>query len=140
MNNWSYDYKDLVEVPEGGVAFVYSIFIDNRYYIGKKNFFTKRKKHFGKKELALVTDKRKKTYHTIVTESNWKTYCSSSDEVKKLVLEGHEPTRTILRVCKTLKEATWLEERLLHRHVGSKHYINDSIRGVFHRKEIEEWI
>ena len=51
-------------IPEGAVGFVYimNYLADDGQmysYIGKKNFFSKRKKKFGKKKLAAMTDSRK---------------------------------------------------------------------------------
>ena len=52
-------------IPEGAVGFVYLMNYkssDGKFYsyIGKKNFYSKRKKKFGKKALAAMTDKRAK--------------------------------------------------------------------------------
>ena len=131
--------KDFTEIPSGAVCFVYSITIGGGFYYGKKNFYSTRKKPFGKKELAQVTDKRKKTYHTITTESDWKTYCSSSDKVKKMVTEGLEPIKIIERICYSIKEATYYENKMLYNYVGMVNCINDSISGKIYREEIQRW-
>ena len=69
-SHWQID-----EVPENAVGFVYVIInnITNKSYIGKKFYHsTIRKKPLkGKKRLRVITK-----------ESNWRTYCSSSDYVK----------------------------------------------------------
>jgi hypothetical protein len=52
-------------------------------YIGKKNIYSKRKRNFGKKEIADITDKRKKTYEYIIKESDWQKYLSSNLFIKK---------------------------------------------------------
>lgn len=51
-------------------------------YIGKKNVYTKRKRNFGKKETAALSDKRKKTYEYVIKEGDWKTYVSSNKFIK----------------------------------------------------------
>jgi len=60
-------------IPEGAVGFIYKMRFtrDGKeyLYIGKKNFYSNRKKNFGKKALAKVTDKRKKKYEVIKTIS-----------------------------------------------------------------------
>ena len=74
--NWVYRESNGVEwpvtdefIPEHAVGFVYimTAFIDGeeKKYIGKKNFYSIRKKKFGKKALANMTDKRAKKYSTI---------------------------------------------------------------------------
>jgi len=100
---WLYNNEEMTDVPEGYVAFVYLITnnIDNKKYIGKKLFyFSKTKKLKGKK-------KRYKE------ESDWKSYWSSSDELKSDVQRlGEENfTREILYLCKKKGESTYLEAK-----------------------------
>ena len=142
MSNWLYGDKfieSIEDVPEGSVSFIYEIQIDGRFYIGKKNLYTTRKKHFGKKKLATVTDKRLKTYEKVTTESNWLKYCSSSKEVKHLVEQGRVPDRRILRFCKSVKEARYFEDKLLFEHVGSPSCLNGNVGGRYFKEEIVEW-
>lgn len=51
-------------------------------YIGKKNIYSKRKRSFGKKEVASMKDKRGKKYEYVIKESDWKTYLSSNSFIK----------------------------------------------------------
>ena len=70
-------------IPEGAVGFVYMMnYLDSKSgimysYIGKKNFYSKRKKKFGKKALAAMTDKRAKKYE-MVTKLDYENYFSSN--------------------------------------------------------------
>lgn len=88
---WNYKNKKLNDVPEGAVGFIYEIKgkpntpFDGYFYIGKKSFYSTKKKKLGKKEVALITDKRLKKYTYETKESDWKTYKTSSKEVKSLL-------------------------------------------------------
>jgi len=87
-NYWIYQGKrvsDLKDIPEGVFGFVYKIIADNKKYIGKKQLFSKRKKKFGKKQIALLTDRRSKKYEYVITETNWQTYNSSCIPLKELI-------------------------------------------------------
>ena len=94
----------------GYEGFIYRIdYTDGSYYFGKKTFIERRKKNFGKKELAKVTDKRLKTYHMIVKESDWRTYEGSCKDVGDRIIAK----KTILMLCKTKYQLTFREEELL---------------------------
>lgn len=142
--NWTYKGKvissledfNLDSKPEG---FIYSIELeDGSKYIGKKNFFSKRKKHFGKKKLAEVTDKRKKTYEYIIKESDWLKYISSNKEIKKLISEGVSYKKEILQIAYSKGDLTYLETRYLFVNdvLKNKNYLNDNILGKFYRKNL----
>ena len=70
--SWLYKGQVFKEdmIPEGAVGFIYEMeaIIDGKpvRYVGKKNFFSKRKKKFGKKALAAMTDKRAKKYTVVI--------------------------------------------------------------------------
>lgn len=101
MIPWSYEGAHIKEAPEGAKAFVYLlIFEDGTKYLGKKNLHsTRRKRVVGKKRRAVTT-----------SESNWRTYLSSSQEVKSKLKAGDKLVRReILRWCYTLGEATYFE-------------------------------
>lgn len=97
---WVYNgepYND----PADYVGFVYLITnkITNRKYIGKKLFWSIKRKQVNKV--------RKR----IKVESDWKTYWSSSEELKKDVAAlGEESfTREIIHLCKSKGVANYLE-------------------------------
>lgn len=130
MSEWMYDNKEVTEVPEGYVAFVYMIHVGSNFYIGKKTFYNSIKRP----PLA-----GKKRHRRDTRESNWKKYCSSSDIVKSLVEEGFEPKRRILYLCKTQKEATYWETKLLFDMITQDGCINGNIQGKFFKEEIMKW-
>lgn len=97
-------YNGLIFTPdqaEGYYGFVYIIRnnLTGRAYIGRK--------YFSKAGTKQVKGKRKK----IRKASDWETYWSSSDELKKDVTQyGKENfTRTILHLCKTRASCSYLE-------------------------------
>lgn len=94
MENWTYKGKQIKSLEDFKkddlFGFVYLLDLYDPKtgrlvykYIGKKNFHTRKKRHFGKKEKATVTDKRLKTYEIVVKESDWKTYHSSNKFIKE---------------------------------------------------------
>lgn len=94
----------------GYYGFIYRIdYDDGNYYYGKKSFISARKKAYGKKKLAEVTDKRLKKYHIVQSESNWRKYEGSCKEIGNRVAVS----KTILRVCETPIDLTYREAELL---------------------------
>lgn len=92
---WLYKDKEIFTVPKEAIGFVYAIEIlgTNLYYYGKKNLFSTSGR--GKKK--------------VVKESNWRTYESSSKEVKQLIKDGAEIRKEILMFCYSKAELS-LEE------------------------------
>lgn len=130
MNSWEYNGQPLEEVPEGYKAFVYQIQIANKFYIGKKSFV---------KSIKRPPLKGYKRHRRDTVQSNWKKYCSSSDVVKNLVGEGYTPERYIMRLCKTQKEATYWETKLLFDLITVDGCINENIGGKYFKEEIIEF-
>jgi len=101
---WYYNDVLFEEIPEGIVGYVYLItnLLNNRKYIGKKNFyFSKTKQVKGKKKKFKV-------------ESDWKTYFGSNKElcadVEKFGKENFK--REILRLCKSKGEFSYFEAKI----------------------------
>jgi len=102
LNNVTFT-TDMIEDNQG---FVYCItdLANNKKYIGKKNFYSKRTLK------ALKGQKRKRKQ---IKESDWQDYYGSSAKVNALLLEqGPEIfKREILHLCKTKGEMSYIEAR-----------------------------
>lgn len=139
--NWIYGSDFLTETPKA-YGFIYEIvFSDGMRYIGKKNFYSRRKRNFGKKEVLALKDKRLKKYEYVTKESDWRTYCSSNHDVINRIKNGDDYTKQILAIAYHKKELTYLEEYSLNINsvLSRDDYYNDNIAGRFFTKDIKEW-
>lgn len=125
--DWKYKGKIITEVPEGMEAFVYVItFQDGSKYVGKKNFYSTRR----------VRVKGKARRQVKVTESNWKTYMSSSTVVKEKLAAGHKlKSREIVQLTRTKGQATYEEVKymFLHDVLCCDNWLNANILSRFFR-------
>ena len=136
----------LEQVPDNSIGFVYKItdLVTGKIYIGKKIFFSNRKKKLTKKEIAElpVSKGRKPTSKRVIAETDWKDYFGSS---KTLLAELKtrsklEFRREIIIFCYNKKQLTYWE--LHHQCVNEviiypdKSY-NDTILGKFFHKDLE---
>lgn len=140
---WKYKNFDLdgyKQLPDEPFGFIYKITLSNgKSYLGKKNFFTERKVKLGKKELALITDKRLKKYKIVKKESDWQTYIGSNKELKEDVAKGVSVvSRDILFIARDTKQLTYLETRELFKEgvLEREGFYNDNILGKFFRKDV----
>lgn len=144
-NDWIYEIGgkpvNLKVPPQGYVGFVYMIiFDDGKRYIGKKNFWTHRKRNFGKKEIAKLEDRRKKRYEIVTKESNWRSYISSSPDVHaKIEEDGTGYKKRILRICKTKKQLSYYEEKYLFINgaIEQESYLNGNIARRYYKKDVD---
>lgn len=138
-NPWRY-----LESPFSGgsigdyYGFVYKITCSstNRAYIGRKYFWQKRKPRNNNS-----TTKRRR----VTSESNWKNYYGSSDELKADIKRyGQESfTREILSLHKTPGRVNYEETRQLFLHNvlterltdGTPAFYNSNILGRYYRKD-----
>lgn len=133
------DYHNLM-------GFVYKItnLVTGEIYIGKKNFYSTRKKTLAKKDLVLKKDgtvnKGRKTYKRVTSESDWMKYWSSSDELKAdLKIYGQQNfKREILELSCSTKYLTYLELKyqFLFDVLNVPSY-NGNIGGTIYRKDME---
>lgn len=116
---WIYNNKIFTESDiDTNIGFVYIITntVTNRKYIGKKLFWSSKTKQVNKKK------KRFKV------PSDWQTYYGSNDALKKDVeiLGRDKFTRTILHVCRSKGECSYLEakEQFVNGVIESDEYYN----------------
>jgi hypothetical protein len=104
--HWTYQGKQLDELPEGCEAFVYLItnLSNGMMYVGKK---------LAKFKVTKPPLKGKKNKRRSTKESDWRDYWGSSDRLNADVLElGAENfTREILHFCPSRGIASYLEAR-----------------------------
>lgn len=130
---WLYKNKEVTEIPEEFIGFVYLITntINDRKYIGKKLTQFKR----SKKPLKGRTNKRRYT-----VESDWKDYYGSSDELSADVerLGKDKFKREIMFWCSSKSQLSYIEarEQFTHKVLESKQWYNGHIRVRVHQKGI----
>jgi predicted GIY-YIG superfamily endonuclease len=120
------------QMPEQVFGFIYLITTsDGRKYIGKKQIFSKRKRKFGKREIAKMENKRLKKWEYVIKENDWKTYTGSNDELNKLIEEGIKYKKEIIYYAENKGQLTYLELRELwsHRVLESSVFFNSNISG-----------
>ena len=142
---WLYkekEIKELSNMPEDIFGFIYEVthLPTGRKYLGKKQLISVTKKPLGKKELALLQNKRAKTYKIVKKESDWKTYYGSHSEIKGLIKEGKQSefSREIVMFTSNKKLHTYYENKFLFIKgviEPDSNYINDNIEGRYFRKD-----
>lgn len=152
MTNWLYkgnSIKSISDFPEGIYGFIYEIthIPTGKKYIGKKVLYFERNKKLGKKELEVLKEERKAKgiggrvplKKKVVSESDWKTYYGSNQEIKDLIKEGKysEFSREILTLVTSKKLLTYYEckELFIKEVLENQNYYNGDILGKFHRKD-----
>lgn len=143
---WKYKgnyITELADMPKDVFGFIYKITntTTGEYYIGKKQVLSIRKRNFGKREIALLEDKRVKKYEMVVSESDWKQYRSSNQTVKNWFLNDELASHCdleILRFCSNKKALTYyeLQEQFAHDVLADKLALNDNLLGKFFPKDL----
>jgi len=137
---WSYKGEEFITDMIGdNIGFVYIVTdtVSGMKYIGKKGFFSK---------VTKPPLKGKKRKRRSIKESDWKTYCGSSETVKTLVEENglDHFEREILHLCKSKGEMSYTEMReQIVRDVLLKpdEYLNGFVGGKIHRNHLKNmWI
>ena len=140
MVDWVYRLKTFSKIPIDIQYFVYEItFKDGTQYIGKKKLVRqvklpplksglKRKSHIA---YQYHGGSKKPTKEIVRKETRWKNYIGSFDKSK--FKENRPLYREVLYLCKTSKEATYLEamELFKKKAIFKEEYRNDSILGRF---------
>jgi len=141
---WIYNGKFIESIndlptPDKWVGFCYKItnVRTGQTYIGKKNFWSKRKKALTKSELS--TDKRLKKYKHVIKESDWLTYCGSS---LPLQVDYKKPTamfiREILHLACSKKQLSYYELKFMFEYdvLANPGSYNGNILGRFYAKDL----
>lgn len=131
---WVYNDKELNEVPEGFIGFVYCItnLKTGRQYIGKKNFFS---------NLRIKVAKRK-TRKKVTKESNWREYFGSNSVLVADVQNDDASNfkREIIHLCKNKATMSYFEiKEQIEREVLFKpdKYYNNFIGCRIHSKHLK---
>lgn len=152
MINWKYkgkEIKDIKDFPKDTYGFIYEVVHNptGKKYIGKKILYFTRNAKLSKKAIAELKEERKQkglrgrvpTKKKVVSESDWKTYYGSNNEIKQMLKEGKEKefSREILMFVPTKKLLTYYEAKALFiKEVLEKEgYFNKDILGKFHRND-----
>lgn len=130
MSHWIYNDKEVDEIPEGAMGFVYKItnLESWRIYIGRKNLKQRRKTKVKTKSKTALNATRSKVK---VTESDWKSYIGSN---KSLISEieqiGKEKFKfEILAFLFTQGQLNYVEENI-------QHYLNVTLHPKFYNDAI----
>ena len=137
-NPWTYKGSTFTSANiDGQFGFVYRItnLQTGKQYIGRKYFWQKRKPRGGKRR--------------VTTESDWKKYYGSSDELKadRILLGNQLFKREILSIQPTAGKVNFEETRQLFIHNvltesltdGTPAYYNSNILGRYYRKDYEDF-
>lgn len=131
--NWFYNSKEIDQLPEDCVGFVYQItnITNGRMYIGKKLA------RFKRSRPPLKGRKNKRRYKV---DSDWQDYYGSSDELTMDVnrLGKDNFKREILFFCVSKSELSYVEarEQFARKVLESNDYYNGHIRVRVHGKGI----
>lgn len=132
---WYYNGIEFTsDMIEDYIGFVYIITdrSNNKKYVGKKLFQSKRK---------LQPLKGKSRKRTVIKESDWQTYYGSSEEVKQLVEQMGPDAfyREILHLCNTKGEMSYLEakEQFDRNVLLDDNYYNGIINCKIHRSHVK---
>ena len=135
---WYYGGKEFTSEMIGDyIGFVYVItdLSNNKKYVGKKLFTSKRR---------LPPLKGKTRKRTVLKESDWMDYYGSSDEVKALVEERGPDNfrREILHLCESKGVMSYLEakEQFDRNVLLSEDYYNGIINCKIHRSHVKSLI
>ena len=103
-------------------------------YYGKKKWWKDIKRNFGKKELALIADKRKRTYEYVRKDNDWREYVGSCKDTEGLIPIYKE----ILEFARSNRELTYMEAKVMFARgaLEDEDCLNGNIMGKFFRDNL----
>lgn len=124
-------------------GFIYLIkdTISGKQYLGKKNFRSVVNKKLGKKEIKALPVARGRTpsKKQVISESDWKNYYSSCDEIKNDT-DKSKYERYVVKLCRSSKELSYWETKYLFQYEvleHPEHWYNKNILGKFFIKDLQ---
>jgi len=139
MSHWKYMGESVSEPPKGAYGFVYMLTntLDKRRYIGRKYFYTSRKKPLTNRQKSAGRVRSTR----INKESDWREYCGSSEVLLQDIdkLGKDKFTFEILAYGYTKGQVNYLEENLQHKYdvltddkfynnsIGSRKFVSMSV-------------
>ena len=160
--NWKYNGKEIKsakDIPDGAIGFVYLIqTAEGKYYIGKKNLKSNRNQEIAESTWRKLKKEGKEGLHRTknkklskkgepvwrykinkIADSDWKTYTSSNDQLKKDIKNGVNYYKTISHFAFSKKQLSYLEEKMLYTNEvleNGEVWYNDNIAGRYFTKDI----
>jgi hypothetical protein len=143
---WIYNGNEINNIndfPPNAFGFCYRItnLKTQQFYIGKKFIQHKTTKKLGKKAISQqLGPGRKKIKETIIKESNWINYWSSSKVLQLQVQELGEENfiKEIIDFGFSSKHLSYLEAKyqFIFSVLENSNSLNDNIQGKFYRKDL----
>lgn len=148
-SHWTYKNKPFNEIPKNSFGFAYIItnLKSNKKYIGRKYFYSTRRKPLTKKQKEAGRKNRKR----VTKETDWRTYTGSSkqlnNDIEKLGKENFK--FEILGIGRTKGEVNYIEEAahfkfnvLLDENyyndtIGPRRYLGLKKKNEFHKNILE---
>jgi hypothetical protein len=137
---WEYNGETITEPYEDCEGFIYCIYNDtkNMFYIGRKSFYSYSKKKLTPTEKQLPENKRK-TFKIVKTNTTWRTYTGSCQELNQHIKEGDKIRKVILRFCKQRKQMTaWETKYILCDCFGQDNCYNGNVLGKIFKTDFED--
>jgi len=131
MNPWLFRGEEVTPEtlsPYFGFVYIITDIQNGKKYVGQKQIW------FHRKVRGATRRKR--------TESDWRSYFSSNEELKMLAKEDCSRfRREILHLCRSKGEMNWkeIEEIVMRRALYSEEYMNDNISGKYFRKNVSRY-